>query len=251
MKMRLYLYLFVSLSLLILISCQQSLIKKNAITESVDSTLYFKQVDIKDPFFETLDQNEKQNFTIKKAIIPPPPPIPEKPKFKEIEGYRVQVFAGIDSLNAILSKSKVKNLVSDTIYFNKDQGLYKLQVGDFPYYPQADSIKRRLRLNGFPGAWIVQRKIHIPIIDSLAADTVNTNTLETGKYKIQVIATGDENKANQIVVELSNSLKVNAFFKKTGNLYKVYVGYFNDESIARDTLKKIREINYADAWLVY
>jgi hypothetical protein len=85
----------------------------------------------------------------------------------------------------------------------------------------------------------------------MEVNSEKTEQLETGKYKIQVIVTADEIKAKDIVSELSILFQVKSFYEKSGNLFKVYAGFFNDEKLAQDTLTKIRETKYADAWLVY
>jgi len=251
-------YLISILFTLVIISCQQSLVKKSETRGDVDSTLFFKQIEIQDPFFEAIQNSGEQKFSLTKKLIPPPQPIPESSKFKEIEGYRVQIFAGVDSIGTISNKIKATQITADTIYFLADKGLYKLQIGDYPYYPQADSVKRNFRQNGYPGAWIVKRQIFIPIKDTTGVakgeqvqPTVSPNQNTTGKYKIQVIVTGTENKARQICNELKSSLNVLTFYESAGNLFKVFVGSFDDETIARDTLEKIRKLNYTDAWLVY
>ncbi len=233
-------------------SCQQALVKKEDKTAEVDSSLFFKQVEIEDPFLDKLAANPNQSFTIKKTLVPLPLPKLEKPKFKAIDGYRVQIFAGVDSINALSNIVIARNTVTDTIYMLNDKGLFKLQVGDFPYYPQADSIKRIFRQTNFPGAWVVQTNILIPFINSVLDSTVDSvSTSNSGKYKIQVIATSDEIKAKTIVSELKMQFDFNSFYEGSGNIFKVFVGYFNKEDEARDALKIIREGNFPDAWLVY
>lgn len=234
-----------------MIACQPSLVKEEKQAQQVDSTLFFKQLNIDDPFFEKIDQLKKQKITLKKTVVPPQP-IVEESLFKEIDGYRVQIFAGLDSLNALTSKHKAKSLSNDTIYTLVEKGLHKLQVGDYPYYPQADSVKKIFRSNRFPGAWIVQRTILIPIT-GVEQDSIKNESVppENGEYKIQIIATGDEKKANDIVSDLMKEMQVNAFYEKSGNIFKVFVGFYNEEKVAREMLNKIRDYKYPEAWLVY
>ena len=248
-----YLNLFILIFVLVITSCQQTLIKKEIKSAEVDSSLYFKQGKVSDPFLEKLKENPNQTFSLNKTIIPPKPPEPEKPKFKTIEGFRVQIFAGVDSANALASNNLGKSIVTDTIYQFNDKGLVKLQVGDYPYYPQADSIKRKFRQTHFPGAWIVKTNIFIPIVESEIDSTIQSKAenISTGTFKIQVIATGDESKAETILKELKTQFNGNAFYESSGNIFKVFVGYFNKEDDAREALKSIREGNYPDAWLVY
>jgi hypothetical protein len=248
MLMRLKNITFLILLFIFVNSCQQALIKKENSTVNADSSLFFKQVAIEDPFLDKLAANSNQSFTLKKTLIPPSVPEPELPRFNMIDGYRVQIFAGVDSLNALTNKSIARNAVTDSIYLFSDKGLFKLQVGNYPYYPQADSIKRIFRQTHFPGAWVVQTKIQIAIKDS-STDSSDFNS--SGKFKIQVLTTADESKAKEIVNEVKKQFNYNAFYEGTGNIFKVFVGYFNDEAAARKMLKSIREGNYPDAWMVY
>ena len=234
-------------------ACQKTLIKKEIKKAEVDSSLYFEQIEISDPFLDNLSQNDDQIFELKKTVFPPPPEKPLSAKFKTIEGFRVQIYAGVDLENALANKSMAKNSVSDTIYQFNDKGLIKLQVGDYPYYPQADSIKRIFRQTHFPGAWIVKTNILIPNVQ-IQTDSVleSKNTIKKkGKFKIQVIATGDEQKAQTIVDELKMQFRNQVFYEGIGNVYKVFVGYFVTEDEARKALKTIRDEKYTDAWLVY
>ena len=240
------------LMLLIISSCQRALVKKQQSTADVDSTLFFEQSEIHDPFLDQLAANPSQSFLLKKTIIPPPKPEPEKSKFKSVEGYRVQIFAGVDSLNALSTMSTAGGIVSDTIYIFREKGLFKLQVGDYLYYPQADSIKRRLRQTSFAGAWIVKTGILIPNVETVQDSSIDENRIaEQGKYKIQVIAITDADKAQSLVDELKVQYNNKSFFEQNGNIYKVFVGYFNQEEEARRVLELIRKGNYPDAWLVY
>jgi hypothetical protein len=245
-------YIIFLLLLIVVYSCQQSLIKKDKRIAEVDSSLFFEQVEIEDPFLNKLANNPSQTFTLKKTLIPPPLPESEQSKFRTIEGYRVQIFAGIDSIYALSNKNIAKGTVMDTVYMFRDKGLFKLQVGDYPYYPQADSIKRQFRQTHFPGAWIVRTNILIPFQESgldAMVDSVRVNN--SGKYKIQVIATSDENKAENIVNSLKLQYNFNSFYESAGNIYKVFIGYFNNEDQARNALEIIRKGKYPDAWLVY
>lgn len=238
--------------LFIISSCQNTLVKKQSTGVIVDSTQYFSDVQVNDPFLDKLASNPSQSFVLKKTLIPPPIPEPEKPKFKTIEGYRVQIFAGVDSINALASKALAKSTVTDTIYRLNEKGLYKLQVGDYPYYPQADSIKRKFRQTKFSGAWIVKTNIFIPIKEIELDSTIDsTSEKSTGTFKIQVIATADEIKAQTIVNKLKIQFSGKALYEKNGNIFKVFVGYFDKEEEARNALNIIREGEFPDAWLVY
>lgn len=251
--------LLLSITLLFLTACQPKTAYKTDETTMVDSSFYYVQEDISDPFLDTVFQAPDKPIDLKKEIYPPPL---QKPRFKEIEGFRVQIFAGIDSINAISTRAQTVKMTTDSVYLFSEKGLLKIQVGDYPYRYQADTVKEKFRRNGFPGAWVILRPIFIPI-DSAAVDSLpsvqdapativgSAESATSGKYKIQIIATGSEERAGEIVANIKQTMNFTAFYEKGGNLFKVFVGYFNDEDTARNALVKIRENGFPDAWLVY
>jgi hypothetical protein len=246
-------------SLLILAACQPKTAYKNDETTAVDSAFYYVQKDIDDPFLDTVFQAPDRSINLKKDIYPPPL---QRPKFKEIEGYRVQIFAGVDTVNALSTRSQASTMVPDSVYFLDDLGLLKVQVGDYPYRYQADKIRDQFRREGFPGAWVILRTILIPFKADTTTDTLShadstkvpqsiQQSIEQGSFKVQLIAIGSEERAQDIVDKIKESMNLQAFYEKSGNLYKVFVGYFKEESTARDALEKVRAAGYPDAWLVY
>jgi len=149
-------------------------------------------------------------------------------------------------------------LVTDSVYLLDEKGLLKVQVGDYPYRYQADKMRDQFRRDGFPGAWVILRTILIPfeadttsVSDSTLVKQPVQPAIEQGKFKIQIIAIGSEEKAQGIVDNLKQSMNFPAFYEKSGNLYKVFVGYFKEEATARDALLKVRTNGFPDAWLVY
>jgi hypothetical protein len=239
---------------LILIACQPKTIVKEDTVVRIDSTLYFEQVAINDPFMDTLNSHANQRLTIKKKILPPVIPASRSPNFKEVEGFRVQIFAGLDSVNGLSIRAQAMELAKDSVHFFKENGLFKVQVGDYQFRHKADSSKKVYSLNGFSGAWIVRRSIIIPVKDELElaieSDRQQEKPVEAGRFKIQVVATSSEDNAKMTVQNLKSET-YNAFYEKSGNLFKVYVGYYTLEQKARQVLEQIRQSGYSDAWLVY
>jgi hypothetical protein len=243
-------------------ACQPGNLTRKNDQVPVDSSLYFQQVEVKDAFMDTVFSPGVQAATLSMKVVPPPPAEPEPPRFKEIEGFRVQVFAGLDSLNAILSARQCRNTTNDSIYLFKEKQLYKIQIGDYPYRYQADSSKMSWRKNGFPGAWVVKRPVLIPIADeeiktptapviSTASSNHENQERPAGKYKIQVMATATMERAQLLVNDLVTRNKFPAFTEKSGTIYKVMVGPFSSEAQARQVLESLRKSGYPDAWLVY
>jgi hypothetical protein len=235
-------------------------VKKDEIVP-VDSVLYFEQKDLDDPFLDTVFDQPDQPVTIEKKLVPPPVPPAVPPRFREIEGFRVQVFAGLDSVNALPVLDQASALTGDSIYYFEDNGLFKIQIGDYQFRYKADSARTYLRQNGFTGAWVVQRPILIPVSsDTLALFAAGSDTLQkaagligdpNGRFKIQIMALADEAKARLTAAALRSDQNYNAFYEQSGSLYKLFVGYFNSEERAREVLEQLRENGYPDAWLVY
>jgi len=260
--MKIYLiYALLGSTLLFFAACQPKIAKTNEDTATVDSAFYYVQKDIDDPFLDTVFQDPDASVHLKKDVYPPPVP---KPKFKEIEGFRVQIFAGIDTIHALSARSQASRLVPDSVYLLNEKGLLKIQIGDYPYRFQADKIRDHFRREGFPGAWVILRTILIPFESDTvsAADSVTsdiamtaqssaTNPVEQGTFKIQIIAIAAEGRAQEIVDNVKQTMNYPAFYEKSGNLYKVFLGYFKEESTAREALTKVRTSGYPDAWLVY
>jgi hypothetical protein len=251
--------IFTILTLIILTACQPQAAKKTEDVATVDSAFYYVQKDIDDPFLDTVFQAPDPSIALKKEVYPP---LDQQPKFKEIEGFRVQIFAGIDTINALSIRSQATDIVPDSVYLLEDQGLLKIQVGDYPYRYQADKVRDQFRREGYPGAWVILRTILIPFMADTtktiiqATDTTSavqpvTPVVEQGAFKIQIIAVSSEEKAISIVDHLKQNLNYQGFYEKSGHLYKVFVGYFKEEDTARAALEKLRQSDYPDAWLVY
>jgi hypothetical protein len=243
-------------------ACQPGALTKKSAEVPVDSTLYFQPVEVEDTFMDTVFSLVGRSASLKLQVIPPPAAEPEPPRFRETEGFRVQIFAGLDSINAVPIVRQTQEISRDSIYLFKEKGLFKIQVGDYQYRYMADSANMSLRKNGFPGAWVVKRTIRLPLeagqptgpvnlqpSDSLSAESVTPPT--AGRFKIQVMATSTVERAQSLVNDLSKQYKVTAYYEKAGSLYKVYVGPFTDEVAGRQMLEQIRKTGYPDAWLVY
>ena len=252
--------------------CQTHRLARRPVTQTpVDSSLYFEQVKIEDPFFYAIQEHYTQKISLEKVLIPEPATSEpdELEKFKEVDGYRVQVFAGVDSINALDILYQAESLAADSVYFIHEKGLYKIQVGDYQFYPVADSVKLSFRKSGYPGAWIVRRTILIPVKVGQNAALPTGGPLHegeagkkegvaaekevsvTGRYYIQIMALLSEEKARLVAASLKRTTEYNSYYNKVGNLYKVFVGPFQTENEARDALRDVKSSGYPDAWLVY
>jgi cell division septation protein DedD len=267
-----YILLLIFTSLLLFFSCypDKKIQKGNENPNAeIDSVFFYKQRDVENPLIDAvLDTAETSSVVLKKQLVPEAEPLPD---YKLIQGYRVQIFAGLDSINALFTKNKAEQQVSEPVYIVRSGEMVKVQVGDFPYQAPAYKLRDNLAKNGFKGAWVVQREIRVPLSSETEGnpvvpnadgaseadaavnnrDTAAENNHPVGKFTIQVAAVSDETRAQQLVYELQDKFQMDARYKSAGKIYKVYLGNFPDRASADSALQKVRAQGYPDAWLVY
>ena len=253
-------HLLFALGLLLLTTaCNPGMVRRERLGErrpAADSTLYYSAAKLKDPFLDSL-KTDTARVTLELTLYPPPPPPP--PRFRQIEGYRVQLFAGLDSLNGQVMAGELKKAITDTVYFFKEKGLYKVQAGDYPWRYKADRMVLDLRKKGYAQGWVVQRRINVPAdtgrVPLAAADSIPAQTEtaapDTVSYQIQVMVTSDRQKAERLLDELRQRFQRDARIRPSGENYKVLLGRFAKRDEAEVLLRKIKENGYKDAWLVY
>ena len=252
-----YLSLSVLAAGLIIQSCQPVASRRDTVeTTPPDSALYYRQADIDDPFLDTIFQEPDKAVSLNTRLYPPPPVEPQPEKFKNVDGFRVQVIAGTDSLQILNTSRQLSGEVLDSVYYFYEKGLYKVQVGDYQFHYKADSLKTVMRRTGYPGAWVARTIIRIPIDTTsvqMSAPAVQDSlqAMPEGKYKIQAAAISSESRAGEIISQLRSLSLQNAFYEKSGSVYKIFVGPFETETEARQKLQIVRDNGYPDAWLVY
>jgi hypothetical protein len=178
----------------------------------------------------------------------------EARSYREVEGMRVQVFAGLDKNNAESIVQQMTSLKLDSVYLREDQGLYKVQIGNFTERLEAEKMLDKLRYAGVPNVWIVTTTIHVPktlVRDSTVVQQTSTvsDAGERFLYAIQVFVTGNYDKAQTYQQQLSMTFQEEAWIKEQDGLWKILLGKYNDESFARNRLEQVRTQGYPDAWL--
>jgi len=240
----------------IVAACNPKNILHKGETDNLKETLYYDAVKVADPFLDSLDNVKYQSAILQTKLLPPPAPPP--PRYRQVEGFRLQLFAGTDSLYALSEKFRAKEMVKDTLYLLPEGGLFKLQLGDYLYRPKADSARRVMKEKGYRGAWVVKRLINIPnssvIRDTSAIasdDDANKNDENIEKsFKIQLMALSDETEAMARLDALRERFSENVFYKKNNGLYKVYLGPYANREQAEIKLENVRQNGFPDAWIV-
>ncbi len=243
----------------ILLSCQPKLLTKPTATSAPDSVLFYQKQDLHDPFLDAVLVQPHETVVLKETINPAPVPAP---KFRFLPGFRVQIFASGDSQKAVQQRQYAQSLVKDTVMVVKEKGLFKVQIGNFAQRTPADSLKQWLKQNGFPGAWVVQTTVQLPSLGPLSpassasaankqvvADSLNTHNEQM--FRIQVFATGDEQKAIQLVDLLKSRFHRPCSYKQEGALFKIFINGFATRAQAETVLRQVRNSGYKDAWIVH
>lgn len=215
----------------------------------VDSFLYYQQNTLNDNFLDSLKTENDTEQIVKVEVLPPPAPPP--PTMKQIEGFRIQTFAGLDSVNGLIAASELREMTADTVYYFKENGLFKIQIGDIPYRNDADMKVMDLRKEGISNGWVVQRMINVPVDTVATTDTTaDLNSELNLPFTIQILATTDLLKAKNVIAELESQFQTKAGYQQIDNLYKVFLGNFKTREEAEKLLKSVRSNGYKDAWLV-
>ncbi len=237
-------------------ACHPGLIREQRTTGKTptpDSTLYYTPRILADPFLDSL-KTDLSTAVVYLTLTPPPQP--PAPRFKTIDGYRVQLFAGVDSLNGKTLAAKLRNALNDSIYFFRDGALFKVQAGDFAWRNDADMKVLELRKKGYLQGWVVQRPINWPIDDSLKTTIVPHAAHKPASpvvdvFRIQVLVTGNKHKALQVKTQLEQQWKLPARIIHQKNLYKLVFGSFNTRKEAEEWRDKLKTNGYPDAWILH
>ena len=229
---------------------RRSRLQDNQTESQPDSFLYYQPMAITDTFLDSLKTSYDKDESIKVRLFPPPPP--PVPKTKQVEGFRIQTFAGLDSINALTVIQKLKNTVTDSIYFFKDKGLFKIQFGDYLFRNDADLKVLDIRKFGISGAWVVTSLINVPNDSVAHIQTVDSvEKVIEAPYKIQVLVTSDLIKKDNLIRKLKTEFDLESYFIESDSLFKIFLGKFNNRSEAEKVLNQVKKSGYLDAWLVY
>jgi len=101
--------------------------------------------------------------TLKTREITPEETIKTPPR--TTMGYRVQIFASRTSEGAERVAAEARFKFSEPVYVEYLPGTigpYKVRVGDFLNKSDAEILRNKARMMGYPDAWIVQTEVNVP-----------------------------------------------------------------------------------------
>ncbi|GAB4363243.1 MAG: hypothetical protein Kow0042_00890 [Calditrichia bacterium] len=177
----------------------------------------------------------------------------EMRSYDEAEGLRVQVLAATVAENAQQMARRVEELGLDSVYVLEEQGIYKVQVGNFTDRREAEVMLDRLRFAGIQGGWITHTTIHIPKkwlgppTGSLAPSAAPAEAPVS--FAIQLFLTNDPEKAKSLKAQFQQQITSVVWIQAQGNYWKVLAGRFTSREAAIENLQKIKSLGFADAWI--
>lgn len=171
--------------------------------------------------------------------------------YQETAGLRIQLFAGIDYVNAEKVAADARAIDLDSVYVIKEEGIYKVQLGNYAEQIEAEKMLDQLRFAGISNAWITKSTIHTPKKASRSVTT--SHVLEASDtlmvtYAIQVFVTYSSEKAKRLARKISQRFD-NTQVLNHGQYWKILIGRYHSEEMARNKLSEIKKSGYPDAWL--
>jgi len=173
--------------------------------------------------------------------------------YREEPGLRVQLFAGAVEENAQTAAADIRSLSLDSVYVLEENGLFKVQLGNYQERLAAEKMLDQLRFREITNAWIVQTTIHVPkdsVNQALPAESgEDSSEYSQLIYTIQIFVTRDAANTEQVLQSLQNRLEQEGWVIRSGDFWKVVVGNFQEEAAAREFLNLLRSSGFPDAWL--
>lgn len=188
---------------------------------------YKKEWDIKRGIYK--EEKEKKQK-------PKPKPVPKPEKAVEGKVFKIQFLTSKREYrrNAI----QLKGL--SPIEIIKDKGFYKYFYGKTSYISKRDEMLRKVRMSGFPDAFVVEYDISKPKKNNKKINTKNTY------YRVQILASQRNYSSNAPQMKgVKNIDKV-----RKGKLFIYYYGNFNTEKEAEAARNKIKNRGFSDAFVV-
>ena len=84
-----------------------------------------------------------------------------KPQPKQVNGFRVQIFAVADEQVARLAEEEARFEFSTHVYLVYDPPNYKIRLGDFLTQEEADDLRREAYRKGYRDAWVVPEQVWV------------------------------------------------------------------------------------------
>ena len=179
-----------------------------------------------------------------------------------IDGYRIKVASTGSMEEANLLEKQIVESVQEPVYIEFIVDKYMIYVGDCQNKEEANTLKERLRLNGFTKIYSVPKRVYkreeVQITHTTEPDDITiTETKDEPKfekflgYRVQIGAFRDESKAKKLKAKVSKQIAARVYVVLAeDNLHKVQIGDFIariDADNTKETL--IKDYQYLGSFI--
>lgn len=166
-----------------------------------------------------------------------------------IDGYRIKVASTGSMDEADLLEKQIVEAVQEPVYIEFIVDKYMIYVGDCQNKEEANTLKERLKLNGFTKIYSVPKRVYKGAEEQIIRTTESTDitiakTTEEPQfekflgYRVQIGAFQEEDKAKRLKEIVSKQVSERVYVVLAeDNLYKVQIGDY----IARLDADKLKE----------
>lgn len=210
------------------------------------------------PIKGTTSAPEDSMPALPKRLPPmPPPSLPEPTTTGPVstttfgqEGFRVQIFASVSQEGADSQAQRARTRQSDPVDIQNIGGLWKVRLGPYPDRQNAEMVRDRVRQLGWSDAWIVTPNSEMGPLPSFAPSTTESFAGGAGAFSVQVAASHFKEEGQQIMNNIT-SLGINkVYLSEDAGLWKVRVGTFPDRVECEKMREQLRNIGFADAFII-
>lgn len=166
-----------------------------------------------------------------------------------IDGYRIQVLASSSSESSEKQANQIRTLTAEPVYIEEDQGLWKIQIGDFIDRSNADKIKTFFIEHGYQDSWVVSRKVK-NLQNHLDSNSEDPSMIQGPHFRIQVYASSSREKAESYANSMRELFVEPIFVEEESELWKVQIGRFTLKNEAYQFVERVKSQGLENAWVV-
>ncbi len=172
-----------------------------------------------------------------------PVPSGDTLSYEIVDGYRVQIFAGIDRGMAERVKGEALEKLNVGIYVEYDPPLYRVRIGDCRTVEEVQSLTAEAKLKGYSDAFWAPTQINV-------TKEMKTIKEEAEGFRIQIMMLENADTAQKVRQEAEELFNIGVYVDFEPAFYKVRIGDFTDRFQAEVTLEIVRSKGYRDAFVV-
>jgi cell division septation protein DedD len=179
------------------------------------------------------------------SASPPKLDVPSPTPGRTESVWSVQVFAAGDRDNAYAMARRLEAEVREPVdVVMEGDGMWRVYAGRAATREAVDSLRDRLRGQGFSDAWTKQRQAETSVADHTVAPGMSM-------YSVQVFASQDAASAQRVADEVRGKTRMKVEVVRAGNLWKVLVGESATRAPIDAERDRLQHAGYPDCWVIY